>query len=398
VPGEASLVLHVIPTPVGRGAQRAARSLVDSLDGHNGVSHRLISLFDGPSDVPVDGGLRHPGTAEGFNLTMLVRVRKLISDLGPSVVVAHGGEPMKYLVPALVGSRCRLVYCVIGTFAGNATRANLEKWKQIMRRSALVVAVGDEVLDECVSRFGTDPTRAVLIPNGRDPSVFHPQPRSSVRPERATVIFVGALTVQKRPDLFIEIARLLKAEGRGVRALMVGDGPLRSSLGPLAQGGGVELLGARQDVPDLLRDADVLVFPSSPAGEGMPGILIEAGLSGLPVVSAPVPGARSVIESGRTGEVVPAEAHAMATAVGELLDDPERRSAMGSAARARCQLEYSLDVMASRWSDALQPLIEAEGATDPLWTTLAGAAERAASALVRRIRSLRGSSHSKRGG
>ena len=58
---------------------------------------------------------------------------------------------------------------------------------------------------------------------------------------------------------------------------------------------GVELLGPRSDVPELLRSADVFVFTSLPTGEGMPGVLIEAGLSGLPAVSTPVPGAATVV-------------------------------------------------------------------------------------------------------
>ena len=63
---------------------------------------------------------------------------------------------------------------------------------------------------------------------------------------------------------------------------MVGDGPLATTLIPLAAAHGVELLGRRSDVPELLRQSDVFVFTSLPTGEGMPGVLIEAGLSGLP--------------------------------------------------------------------------------------------------------------------
>ena len=60
-----------------------------------------------------------------------------------------------------------------------------------MARAELVVAVGDEVLDECTGLFHVDPQRAVVIPNGRDPSEFYPrEPGES--PSEPTLIFVGS--------------------------------------------------------------------------------------------------------------------------------------------------------------------------------------------------------------
>ena len=47
-----------------------------------------------------------------------------------------------------------------------------------MEQAELVVAVGDEVLDECTGQFRVDPQRAVVIPNGRDPSEFYPRESS----------------------------------------------------------------------------------------------------------------------------------------------------------------------------------------------------------------------------
>ena len=120
---------------------------------------------------------------------------------------------------------------------------------------------------------------------------------------------------------------------------------------------GVELLGSRSDVPELLRRSDVLVFTSRPTGEGMPGVLIEAGLSGLPAVSTPVPGADTVLADGYTGIIVDDSVGTMVEAVEQLLDDPVRRAAMGAAARRRCESEFSLDLMAERWRAALQPMV-----------------------------------------
>jgi len=360
--GGGPLVVHVIPSPRGRGAQRAARILVDQLDEPGAVRHQLLGLFDGPPEVEIDVALGHPGgtrTAEGFDPRLALRLRKVLARLDPAAVVAHGGDAMKYALPAVFGTGRPLVYCVIGTYAGPPARLHEWAWRRMMARADLVVAVGDEVLDECTGRFRVAPQRAVAIPNGRDPSKYRPR---SGPPEStdATLIFVGALTPQKQPDRFVDVVGRLRAEGRAVHAMIVGDGPLAGKLGPLAAAQGVELLGPRRDVAELLRQADVFVFPSRPSGEGMAGVLIEAGLSGLPVVSTPVPGAATVLRDGRTGVIVDDSVATLTAAIGRLLDDPDRRAAMGRSARSRCESVFSLDLMAQRWRAALEPVVGAQ--------------------------------------
>jgi glycosyltransferase involved in cell wall biosynthesis len=368
---EDATVVHVIPSPRGRGAQRAARLLVDSLNGleQSGdepepVRHCLLGLFEDTPEVPLDMAIgRSAGrrTAEGFDPRLALTLRKILSELDPVAVVAHGGDAAKYAVPALFGIGCPLVYCVIGTYAGRATTLQQSMWRRIMARAALVVAVGQEVLDECTGRFGVDPRRATMIPNGRDAALFHPAagtPGPAAERTDGTLAFVGALTPGKQPDRYVEVVRRLRADGRNVKAFLAGDGPLASMLRPLADTSGVELLGPRSDVPELLRGADVFVFTSRPTGEGMPGVLIEAGLSGLPAVSTPVPGASAVLDDGHTGLIVPDAVPAIAAAVGQLLDAPGRRADMGRAARARCESEFSLDRMAQRWRTALRPLVD----------------------------------------
>ena len=196
-----------------------------------------------------------------------------------------------------------------------------------------------------------------MVPNGRDPSVFAPGPAGAGR-ATPTVTFVGALTAGKRPDRFVEVVAALRAGGRDLNALLVGDGPLRPHLAGPAAAAGVELLGSRSDIADLLRGTDILVFPSRPAGEGLPGVLIEAGLCGVPVVATDVPGVRTIVEHGTTGVVVGEEDLAgMVSAAGRLLDDAALREAMGQAARTRCAKLFSLEAVGSAWLELLVPLL-----------------------------------------
>ena len=107
----------------------------------------------------------------------------------------------------------------------------------------------------------------------------------------------------------------------------------------------------------FLQEADVLVFPSAPDGEGMPGVLIEAGLCGLPVVATRVAGASTVVDDGRTGLLVRVDdADALGRAVSGLVRDPALRHSMGQAAHDRCTAKFALPVVADRW-DALLTLM-----------------------------------------
>jgi glycosyltransferase involved in cell wall biosynthesis len=360
------LVVHIVPSPRGRGAEIAARMLVDQLNERGAARHRLLGLFAGPPEVTLDISLDHPGgnrATEGFEPRLALRLRKVLTHLDPVAVVACGGDAMKYAVAAVIGTSRPLIYCVIGTYMGPPTALRLSVWKHIMGRADLVVPIGDEVLDESIERFAVSPDRAAVIPNGRDPSLYRPRPDLAIsKGHIPRLIFVGALTAQKQPDRFIEVVTRLRTEGHSFTAQMVGDGPLADAVTPLAAAQGIELLGARADVPELLRNADVLVLTSRPP-EGMPGVLIEAGLSGLPVASTPVPGAATVIRDGRTGLIVDDSAAPIAAAVGLLLDDPARRAEMGACARIRCEADFSLELMANRWRAVLQPFVDGQART-----------------------------------
>jgi glycosyltransferase involved in cell wall biosynthesis len=358
------LVLHVIPTALARGAQREARALADRLDTPGLRRHLVLNLFDGPQEVPVELSLGHVAgkvAARGFRPSLVLRLRSRLGELAPSVVVAHGGDPLKYLVPALPKG-VPLVYYATGTFGASDRRAQVLLWRALMRRAAVVACEGEEVLAQCRDLLAVRPERLHLAPNGRDPNRFHPPSTESkarrTPGEPPVVAFVGALNKGKGPDVFVEVVASLRATGLQLRAVLCGDGPLRQELTLPCEGAGVEMLGSREDVENVMRDADVFVFPSRPTGEGMPGVLIEAGLSGLPVVATDVPGVRAIVEDGETGSVVPVDdVPAMARATASLVCDPELRERVGAAGRRRCEERFTIDRVARCWLSFLEPLL-----------------------------------------
>jgi len=109
---------------------------------------------------------------------------------------------------------------------------------------------------------------------------------------------------------------------------------LRSRITELDLVSDVQMLGEREDVPEILRALDVLVLPSweEPLGRAA----LEGMAMALPVVATNRGGPRELIEDGKDGLLVPPRNPlALAAAVQSLWVDPERRRSMGAAARAR---------------------------------------------------------------
>jgi glycosyltransferase involved in cell wall biosynthesis len=142
----------------------------------------------------------------------------------------------------------------------------------------------------------------------------------------------------------------------GVRLAIVGDGPERAAVAAAARElarDRVDLVGPVADPAPTLAAADVLVLPSRT--EGIPAVLIEAGMSGVPVVATDVGGVREVVVPGETGLLVPpADPAALVGGLRQALDDGY---GMGAAGRARCLARFEMGAVAARWDDLLIQLL-----------------------------------------
>jgi glycosyltransferase involved in cell wall biosynthesis len=149
------------------------------------------------------------------------------------------------------------------------------------------------------------------------------------------VVAVGRLTHQKDPFILLRAWQLIHGPHR---LTIVGDGALRGDLEVAIHqhglAGRVELLGARDDVPDILNESDIFVMTSR--WEGLPLAIMEAMMTGLPVVATAVGGVPEEVVDGETGLLVPpGEPEALARAVQRFLDDPQLRERAGAAGRRR---------------------------------------------------------------
>jgi glycosyltransferase involved in cell wall biosynthesis len=163
---------------------------------------------------------------------------------------------------------------------------------------------------------------------------------------------VGRLTYQKAPGDFLTALRRL---GRpGVIGVWVGGGELADRVSSLARSMpevSVVLAGERTDVPELLPAFDIFALPS--LYEGLPTVVVEAMVCGVPVVATAVNAMGDVVVPGETGLLVPPRRpELMAEAIGFLLDSPAAAARMAAAARASLGRRFGEQALRRALTDA----------------------------------------------
>ncbi|MBM7866596.1 glycosyltransferase [Heliobacterium gestii] len=173
------------------------------------------------------------------------------------------------------------------------------------------------------------------------------------------VITVGRLAKAKDPWLFLDLVEKCANENpddllNRVHFFWVGDGPLyeemKSEICKRNLDGWVTLLGERQDILSLLKQADVFLLTS--CMEAFPIAILEAMKVGLPILSVEVGGVREQVESGVTGQIVPSrEPDVLWKELKMLLCDAEKRQRYGVASQTRFQRYFSVDKMLQEYEE-----------------------------------------------
>ncbi len=250
-----------------------------------------------------------------------------------------------------------------GDFAAVARSAG-QGFEEALARIDRYVCISDEVAREA-SAAGLARERFARIANGVSLARFSPEgpraalPELGLAPDRRVILFVGRHDAQKRLDVLLRAMPAILARVPGARLACAGRGPDRAALEALARELGVHdrvaFLGAREDVPGLLRAASVLVLPS--ASEGIPNVVLEAFASGTPVVATDIPGTRDVARHEREALLVPVgDAAALAASVVRLLEDRALAERLADAARARVLEEFDLERIADRYAELFRAI------------------------------------------
>jgi glycosyltransferase involved in cell wall biosynthesis len=183
------------------------------------------------------------------------------------------------------------------------------------------------------------PAPVAVVRNGVDHSMFRPGNGNGkgYRPEGADCVVGCAerLTLSKRPQDFVALAALMRDHFPRTRFLLAGDGSRRSSFERMARearADNLDFLGFVADMPSFYDTCDIVVLPSG--AEGCPNVVLEAMAMGKPIVAAGVAALLELVQHGDNGLVYElGNVAQFAKLVGTLIDNPDRRAALGAGAR-----------------------------------------------------------------
>jgi glycosyltransferase involved in cell wall biosynthesis len=286
----------------------------------------------------------------------VVAIRRWLTRHVPDVINTHSSTDS--WLTALACATVRDAAPIVRTRHISAPVPNNSMTRWLYARATQhIVTTGEALRLELIRRNGFSAGRITSVPTGMDPERYVPGDRVLARAALAAFGLSGA-----EPLLAI-VATLRSWKGHvyllealaglpGVGLAVVGDGPYRltieQKLAELGLADRVVFAGQQQDVTPWLHATDVFVLPSY-ANEGVPQAILQAMMSGLPVVSTTVGAIAEAVDDGVTGRLVPPrDSVALRAALAGLLAAPEAAAAMGRAGRERAVARFSRETMLDR--------------------------------------------------
>ena len=220
-----------------------------------------------------------------------------------------------------------------------------------------IIALAHAHKDVLVQERGARVDKVTIVENGIDVDLFVKKNVPNWKREQLElpngvplVGIVARLVPAKRLDIYLQAAKHLTKLFPCVNFIIVGDGEERQRLECLAEQLGIDkqvhFLGKRNDIAEILSIFDIAVMASDPIFETFPLVILEYMAAAKPVVASRVGSVSEIVVDGKTGILVsPGDADGLATAIAELLQNPDRALLMGLAGRNRVIANFSTRTM-----------------------------------------------------
>lgn len=307
-----------------------------------------------------------PGARES-RFARVARLRELVRDRQPDLVHTTLYESDLAGRLAAASARVPTVSSLVNVMYGTAQLADarLSRWKVRAAQAADAVtarlavrlhAVSGYVADVMAQRLHLGRTPVDVVPRGRDPALLgrrSAERRSSTRvrlgigPDEMLVVATARHEFQKGLDVLVEaFGDVVRREPRARLVIAGREGSETVRLRSIGEakhlGEKVQLLGGRDDVPDLLSACDVFVLPSR--WEGAPGALLEAMALEAPIVASDLRPVRELVGNEQCARLVPPDRpDALAEAIVAIASDPDSASARTAVARSRFLERYTVE-------------------------------------------------------
>lgn len=280
-----------------------------------------------------------------------------------TVVVSHVLPLGTAAMLAGIVTRKPYVVVVHGMDVGLARKNPIKRLvaRTVLRRAKMVVTNTKSLEREVQEAFGVERTLVVYPPVANLPVT---PPAKERKPGEVRLLTVARLVPRKGHLRVLDaVARLREAHPDLLVSYgIVGDGPMRETIEAKIRELNLTNVTVMptvvdDDLPSAYASADLFVMPvvrDDQDREGFGMVYLEAAAHGVPSVATNMPGVDEAVVDGSTGILVPdGDIAALANAVYGLATDPERRHALGAAARERVRATFTPDVQFSKLKSIL---------------------------------------------
>ena len=323
-------VVHVARGRDWRGGERQVLRLMLALAREPELEQSLFTAADCPlARAAADSGLVvHPAVwRAGADPRALVGLHRLLRRTDPPRLL-HAHDSHALLLAHFAGRWQQAP--VIATRRSANVPGRHGPWPRTTR----VIAISRAV-EQALRAGGVAADRISVIPSTVPVARLAAQART--RALDGPVVAIGALTREKGHDVLLAALPLVLERVPSTRLVIAGTGPAHAALVRQAAALGlaeqVELLGAVEDIPALLRQAVVLAHPSR--REALGTVVLEAMALGVPVVASRTGGLIELLSGGAGLLVEPGDPKALAGALLTILTRPDTASALAMTGRIR---------------------------------------------------------------
>jgi len=330
-------ILHLITKlPIG-GAERVLLNTVRNLDSRKFNSVVCCIMEEGElanevKQLNVPLITLNLMAKKGWDKQVVPALCKIIKEKNIDLIHSHLYHANQYGRIAANKLNLPVIITVHNSYKQLKFHRRVINW-YLGRKTAAIIAVSDEIKQDIIFWDHISEKKIYVIANGID--IQRAQSSLSKKEARAKLgldqqkfilVCVGRLEKQKGHKYLLEALPLLNKENINPLCLFVGEGRERSNLEEQAKQldvlPQVRLFGARNDVADILKAADLYLMPS--LWEGLSLALLEAMAANIPIIASDVSGMKQVLGDDFGIRIPPAQPSAIATAIVDALNNPDK--------------------------------------------------------------------------
>lgn len=371
-------ILHVLEA-TGYGALRYVRDFIRALPNDSfemALAYSTVRADPGFSSTLEETRAKgwhlfpvkmFPAISPANDLRSVCELRQVLRTYRPQIMHCHSSKAGALGRIAALGlsPRPRVIYTP-NSLAAHLGMQYLIAERMLAPLTDRFVAISESERDEIVKYGLASSSKVDVVYPSFDLSFYKPQDQTAARVKLGLpadvplMVGVGRLTEQKDPLMFVEIVRRVAAETKNLKAIWLGDGPLRdvvdAEVRRTGMEGVIELPGWQADMRPWLAAADLLL--STSRWESFGYMVAEALAMECPVVATSITGTSDIMNGGLESFLYPVgDAAAAAKRILELLRDPSRAKEIGRLGCSSIDVRFSSDRMAEALTTCYTNLI-----------------------------------------